>query len=161
MTVQRHYLVSTLGLVGLVAAYFVLQGAPPRPGPRLERPPQGLARPAAPPRLLTAHEILSRADLGLASGQVERLQALDLEWSERNRGLLASVEAAQAELSHFMETQGTGRANLAELERRSADFRELSAELRQRRTLHAEAAMDVLTEPQRRQLVPATSPETR
>ncbi len=51
--------------------------------------------------------------------------------------------------------------SLHEIQRRSADYRELSAELRGLRQRHAEAATRILTESQQRELPLLTSPETR
>jgi hypothetical protein len=165
MTAPTRYLVSMVGMLAVAAAYVAFQGGPPQPGPRLERPAPGVRvarQPGAPPpRILTAREILDRrSELAVAPAQIARLETLDRQWKERNRDLDAALEAAQQEVSRYMQAQAAGRTSLAELERRSADFRELSAELRERRRLHAEAAMEVLTEPQRRHVLPATSPET-
>jgi hypothetical protein len=161
MRIRARYRVWTLGLLAVAAAGLVLQSAPPRPAPAIQRPAQHAGRRTPPPRPITARGVLEgRAQLGLTASQAARLEVLDRDWSERNRDLDAALEAARQEVARHVESQPGGRTSLAELERRSADFQDLSAELRQRRRLHADATLEILTEPQRRQLVPATSPET-
>jgi hypothetical protein len=109
-----------------------------------------------------AREILDRgAALSLAADQKARLAALDEQWKKESAGVQAAAQEAQREFSQFLQEQGTAKASLHEIQRRSADYRELSAELRGLRQRHAEAAAQILTESQQRELPLLTSPETR
>ena len=58
------------------------------------------------------------------------------------------------------DAQAGGKTNLQEIQRRSAEFRDRSAALRERRQIHAEMAARLLTETQRRVLAQAPSSQT-
>ena len=164
MTVRTRYLSTTLALVAVALGYALIQGRPTRPAPRLPARPAVASQPAAPPPApLTAREVLDRADvLSLTADQKARLEALDRAWKQETAGLETALQEASNEFSQFMrESQARGRASLQEIQRRSADLRELSAALRERRHLHSEDAARVLTEAQRQTLAPASSTATR
>ena len=150
MTLRSRYLVSVAGMATVVIAYVLWQERPASLVGRIERQSTGAARSALPPAAVSAREILDhRADLRLDPRQVERLEALDRRWTEESRRVLSAIEAAQDELSRFFADQGRRGASLAEIQRRSADFRALAGELRERRRRHEEAALGLLTDGQR------------
>jgi hypothetical protein len=155
-----RYLGSVVAVFAVALGYVVFQDGLGHPGPRLERPAVRGA-PAPPARMPTAREILTRrTEFAITSSQAARLEALDRDWNEKTLGLDAALDTARQEMSRYMDSSGARGASLAELTRRSAEFRELSAELRERRRLHAEAAAEVLAESQRRQVSPATITNT-
>jgi hypothetical protein len=82
-----------------------------------------------------------------------RLQALDRVWKSESSGLEPRMQAAEREVSDFAaEAQGKKGANLRELQQRSGEFSRLSAELRERRLQHSDAALGVLYPWQRQRL---------
>ncbi len=160
MSPRLRYLSTTLALVAVGLGYAAIQGRATRPAPRIEARPI-VARPLASP-LPTAREILDRGtDLALTNDQRARLEALDQQWKKESAGVQVGVQEAEREFTQFMQAQASGKASLQEIQRRSADYRELSAELRELRRRHAEAAAVTLTESQQRTLVLLASPHTR
>ncbi len=152
---------ATLTVVLVAAAYFVFQTRVERPGPPRPAPALSAARPAAvPPAPPTAREVLDqRVALDLSGDQVVRLKALDRLWTQEIGGLTTMIHEAEREFSGFVkETQGAKGASLQEIERRSATFRQLSVELRERRQYHSEAALRVLAEWQRQRLAQSRPP---
>ena len=156
-----RYLSTTVALVTVALAYVLLQSRGERPAPRLPAPALSAARPAPlPPAPPTAREILDRAGiLDLRGDQLVRLEALDRLWKSEVSGLEAAIHGARRELSSFMkEVQGGRGASVQEIQRRSTEFSQLSAQLRQRRQHHAEAALYVLTDWQRQRLAQSRPP---
>ena len=145
-----------LALVIVAAAYFGYQSRVERPGPPRPSSVLSAARPptlpSAPP---TARDILDRAwSLELRHDQFMRLQALDRVWKSESSGLEARILEAEREFSHFAaEAQGKKAANLRELQQRSGEFSRLSAELRERRLYHSDAALGELYQWQRERLI--------
>jgi len=159
MSPRLRYLSTTLALVAIGLGYALVHGWPARPAPRLVRP-AAAARPSAPPP--TAREILDRgAALSLTADQKARLAALDERWRKESAGVHAATQEAQRELSRFLQEQGAAKASLQEIQRRSAEYREFSQELRELRQRHAEAVAQVLTGSQQRKLAVLTTPDTR
>lgn len=160
MTPSLRYLSTTGALLAVGLGYALLQGRPDRPVPRPAAQSMAVAR-SAPlsPALPRAREILDRgAALSLTADQAARLEVLEGEWKEETAELEAAVDTAAQEFSRFMkDAQAAGGASGQEIQRRSAEYRELSAALRERRRLHGEAAARVLTEPQRQKLAGTTS----
>ncbi len=158
-----RYLATTLALLAVAVGYAVSQRWTGPPPPRPARGPAAAARPALPPAPPTAREILDRAaGLALTPEQAARLEALDRQWTEETADLRGALEAARAEFSRFVaETRATRGPGVEEIQRRSAAYRELSADFRERRRLHGDAALGLLTDSQRRSFAPATSPDTR
>lgn len=154
MNPRVRYLTTTLLLLALGAGYMAIQASQTGPAPRLR--PEGAAprRPATPPPPpVSARMILDRrAELGLTAEQAARLEALDDRWRQDTTSLMASVDAAEREFGRFMAAQGPRGAPLQEIQRQSAEFRELSAELRERRLRHATAATALLSAAQRQKL---------
>lgn len=151
MNIRRRYLATTLMLLGAGLAVVVTQGGGrPAGPPRLARP--ATPPPAPPPAPLTAEALLARdAALGLEPAQRERLEALHGEWTRDSRALEVALREATEEFARFMTGAQAGRgAPLGELEQRSAEVRQLSATLRERRRAHAAAAEDLLNDSQRR-----------
>jgi hypothetical protein len=163
MSPGLRYLSTTVALLAVGLGYALVQGRGERPTPRPEAQSEAVARPVPPPAAPpTAGEILERrASFSLTADQVSRLEALDAEWKREAAEIEPALAAAEQALSRFMkEAQSAGGTSVQEIQRRSAEFRELSAALRERRRLHSEAAAHVLTESQRRQLAAATSTGT-
>lgn len=162
MTPRTRYLSTSLALVAVGLGYALIQGRPDRPPLRLPARPAAPDRPApTSPSPPTAREILERARaLSLTAAQIARLEALDRQWQQESSGLEAALRQAEQDFSRFMtDAQAARRTSLEEIERRSAEFRELSAALRERRRLHAEAAAQLLSEPQRLTLASLPSPK--
>ena len=161
MTLRTRYLSTTLVLVAVGLGYAVIQGRAARPSPSLPGRPAAASQPVPPPPP-TAREILSReAVLSLTVDQKTHLEALDRRWREESVPLEAALQEAEQEFARFMEdTRASGRTSMQEIQRRSADVRELSAARRERRRIHSEVAAQVLTESQRRRLAASLSPET-
>jgi hypothetical protein len=154
MTLAVRYLSTSVALALAATTYFVLQPraerpAPPRPSPALSAP-----RPPLPPAPPTAREILDRGvALDLWGDQRVRLEALDRLWRREIGGLEAEIREAEREFAGFVtEAQGTRGATPQEVQRRGAEFSQLSAELRERRQHHSEAALRVLADWQRTRL---------
>jgi hypothetical protein len=144
---------AALALVIVAAAYFVFQARIERPGPPRPAPALSAARPTAlPPARPTARDILDqRVTLDLRGDQIVQLKALDRLWTREISGLTAMIHEAEREFSIFASAaQGTRRASLPEIQRRSAEWSQLSAELRERRQHHSDAALRVLAEWQQR-----------
>ena len=153
MSGRLRYLAATLALTAIALGYYLVQWAPARQGPHLE-PRPATARPAAPPLLPTARMILDQGtELALSKGQRAHLETLDRRWQSESSGLEAAVRWEEEAFSRFMqEAQAGGKTSVQEIQRRSADLRELSETLRERRQLYAEAALEILTDSQRRML---------
>jgi hypothetical protein len=154
-------LTAALALAIVAVAYFTYQARMERPG--LPRPASShsAARPAPlPPAQPTAREILDRrVTLDLRGDQIVRLKALDRLWVREVSGLEAMAHDAEREFSIFAtEAQGNKGASLPEIQRRSAEFGQLSAELRERRHQHSDAALRVLAEWQRQRLAQSRQP---
>ena len=160
MSIRRHSLTAvTLALVAAAAGWAIIEA--PTERPRLSAPkPGAITRPALAAMPPTARDILDGgAMLDLKTGQRTRLRALDATWASESAAARAQLDAAVAEFSRFMdEARATGRTSLQEVQRRSAEFSELSAALRERRQRHAEAAAATLTEWQRTRLRQVTRP---
>jgi hypothetical protein len=153
MSERVRYLAATLALAAIVMGYFLLLREPAKAGPRPGTRPAE-ARLVAPLPHPTARMLLDRTtDLALTQGQHARLEALDRQWKMESVGLETAVRQEQEAFSQFMqEAQARGKASVQEIQRRSADLREVSETLRERRQQHAEAALEVLTESQRQML---------
>lgn len=163
MSPRLRYLSTTLALVAFGLGYALIQAKPWRPGPSLPVRPAAAGRRAPPaPAPPTAREVLNRSEaLGLTRDQEARLEALDRQWKQETAGLQAALHEAEQEFSRFMkEARASKGTSVQEVQSQSAEFRELSATLRERRVLHGEAVAGVLTEPQRRMLVLPPSPGT-
>ena len=152
MRLDARYAATTVTLVLVGVAYVLGQAWLDRPAP--PRPSRPTAeRPAPPVPLPTAPDLLERGDaLGLTAEQRARLAALDRAWGEEAGGLDRAVAAARAEFERFTREASPRGASVAEIQRQSAEYRELSAALREARRRHADAAQAVLTEAQRRSL---------
>jgi hypothetical protein len=147
-----RYLTTTLLLVATGLGYALIQARPWSPGPPLHAQPAAVSHTAPEtPALPAAREILERrALLSLTRQQAARLEALDREWQKESGTLQRAVEARRQEFSSFITGAQSARgASVQEIQQRSADYRELSATLRERRRLHGDAAARVLTEGQR------------
>lgn len=151
MSPRLRYLSTTLLLVAIGLGYALIQGRPWSSGPRLQGHAAAVSYTAPQtPALPAAREILERrALLSLTREQAARLEALDREWQKESEALQRAVDARGQEFSSFMTSAQSARgASFKEIQQRSADYRELSATLRERRRLHGEAAARVLTEGQ-------------
>src|SRR5262249_18037577 len=154
-------LAAAVALVIVAAGYFAYQArieraAPPRPAPGFSA-----ARPTVLPVLPpTARDIIDRSvALDLRSERIVRMRVLDQVWKSEMSGLEAMIHDAEREFSVFAtEAQGKGGASLPEIQRRSAEFRQLGAELRQQRQQHSEAALRILADWQRERLAEAKRP---
>jgi hypothetical protein len=152
MRLDVRYAATTVALVLIAAAYVLGQAWRDRPA--LPRPSHATAGRLTPPPLPpTARDLLGRADaLALTAEQHARLAALDRAWGGESAELVRAVEAARAEFERFTREASPRSASLAEIQRQSAEYRELSAALRDARQRHADAAQAVLTEAQRQSL---------
>lgn len=161
MSPRLRYLSTTLTLVVVGLGYALVQGWPARSTPHLEKSAAAAQPPASP--LPTARQMLDReAELSLTPDQKGRLLALDAKWRQESAPLLAALEAAEQEFSRFMNaSHAGGKVSLQEIQPQSADYRELSAELRELRRRQAGETAEVLTQSQQRTLVLLTSPHTR
>jgi hypothetical protein len=149
MRLDARYAATTLGLVLVGVAYALGPAWLDRPvPPRPSLPAAGRPAPPVPPP--AARDFLERADtLGLTAEQRARLVALDQTWSEEVGGLDRAVTAARAEFERWAREASPRGASVAEIQQQSAEYRELSAALREARQGHANAAQAVLTEVQR------------
>jgi hypothetical protein len=163
MTPAARSLSAGLALVAVAAGAALLTSGSPRPSPRLPEGSATAPRPAPPVAPPTAREILARASaLALTAGQRRELEALDRRWQTREQALAAAAEDGQRELSAFMTEAGAGRSvPLRDIRERAAAFSERSAELREERARHAEAALGLLTTSQARQLLDMHTTPTR
>lgn len=162
MSPRLRYLSTSLALVAVGLGYAVSQRWFERPAPRPITRSEAAVRPdARPPASPIARDVLARgADLSLTADQKARLEALDLRWKAESAGLEAAIKEAEQDFSQFMkEAQAGGKTSLQEIQRRSADLQSLSAALRERRQLHTEEAVRILTAQQREKLFPGTSLE--
>ena len=149
-----RYLSTAVALAAAVTAHVLWQRPLDRPSPRLPAGSAAVARPTSPPMPPTARKILDQAmALGLTRAQMGRLQALDRAWASEEDELQVAVKDAERDLAAFMkEAQGSGRATVQQIQQRSTEFSRLSAMLRERRRLHAEAALRQLDGSQRHRL---------
>ena len=130
----------------LVMVYVLWQQAPARPAP--PRPPKAAGVPALGPRY-TARDLLGTS-LALQSLQVRRLEDLATTWDEERKPLEKSLAMAQRDFEEFMADATRGnRVRLDDVQTRSVELRQLSAELREARAAHEVAALAVLTPEQR------------
>jgi hypothetical protein len=94
--------------------------------------------------------------LDLRGDQRARLETLDRLWRREISGLEAEIREAEHEFSDFArEMQGRRGVTAQEIQRRGTEFSQLSAELRERRRRHSEAALRVLADWQRTRLAQA------
>ena len=138
----------TLVLAVLVVGYVMLRQAPAR-----SAPPRPVAERAVPlmagTSRYTARDLLA-APLALGPAQRKQLEGLAGAWDREAGPLDAAIAASRTEFEAFMaEAARRNGARLADIQAQSADLRELSAQLRERRAAHAAAALDVLTPGQR------------
>jgi len=159
---RRRVLAAMLAVTAIALGFYLIQRPLARPGPQIE-PRPAKAGPVA-PRLTapTARTMLERGTaLSLTKAQTTRLEILDLRWKAQVAGLEAAIKQEEAAFAQFMrEAQATGKASVQEIQRRSADLRAMSESVRERRQLHADAVLDVLTESQR-QMVATTAASAR
>ena len=152
MSPRVRYASTTLALLAVAAGYTLSQGWVKRPGPRsvVQEARERAGPPPAPAP--SAREILDRGPaVGLSREQAARLRALDAEWVRQSSDLQAVIDDEERQFSAFMkETQDGRGASLQEIQRRSANLRDLSATLRETRWQHGLASAEVLTEQQRR-----------
>ncbi|HSB78379.1 MAG TPA: Spy/CpxP family protein refolding chaperone [Candidatus Methylomirabilis sp.] len=159
MSIRVRYLLTTIALVAIGLGYVLVQQWPRHSALRLPARAEASSHPVPRPSLPTAREILEHGvDLALTPDQRGRLTALDRQWKQESAGVQAVAEAAGRDLSQFLQEQGSGKVSLQEIQRRSADYRGLSQELRELRQRHAEATRQVLTDPQRQTLATIPSP---
>ncbi len=153
MSPRVRSLTTTLALLAVAAGYALMsQGWVERQRPRPMVREAG-ARPVPPPAPApSAREIIDRGPaVGLSREQAARLRALDAEWVRQSSELQAAIDNEERQFSAFMkEAQGGRGASLQEIQRRSANLRDLSATLREARWRHGLASAEVLTEQQRR-----------
>ena len=146
----RHvYVVASLALAVAALAYVVrdtrgVSGPAPvvltstRPGAVSPREPRYVAR-----------DLLAKSP-GLSAQQRRALGDLARDWEREESALDGRLQAAQATFEQFMTmARQKGRISVAEIQSASADLREVSAELRERRAMHSEASMSVLMPAQR------------
>jgi hypothetical protein len=114
--------------------------------------------PPAPP---IARDLLARVvALDLRPDQAARLEALDRAWEREAEGLEEALREAERDFSSFMkDAQATRGASVQEIQRRSAEYSQLSATLRERRRRHADAALAVLVGWQRDRLAHEGRPD--
>ena len=157
MNPAARYLSTSVALALVATTYFVLQPRAERPGPPRPSPALSAPRPALPPAPPIAREILDRSvELDLRGDQRVRLEALDRLWRREISGLEAEIGEAEREFSGFVKhAQGVRGVTAQEIQRRGAQFSQLSAELRERRQHHSEAALRVLADWQRTRLAQA------
>ncbi len=160
MSLRIRYLVTTLLLLAIGLGYTLVRERVSHPSLRLPARAEAISRPRpplAPPP--TAREVLEQAtDLSLTAEQRRRLEELDAEWQQESTPLETQLKGAEAEFSRFMgDAQQDGKVGLQEIQRHSEDVRRLGAALREARVRQAEAARQILTEFQRKQLASVTS----
>ena len=157
MNIQQHSLTAAAALAIVAVGWALFQARADRPKLSLPRP-VAITRPAPVALPPTARDVLdSGMLLDLTWDQLTRLRALDATWTRESAAIQAQLDAATAEFSRFMdEARGSGRTSLPRIQRRSAELSELSAALRERRRVHAEAAAAILTHWQRTRLSEVT-----
>lgn len=162
MNSQLRYVAATLAVAAIGLGYVLIQGQAGRPAHRPPARAEATARPAALRPPLTARRILQQsATLSLTEDQTRGLETLDRQWSMEFGALEAPLKESEEDFSRLMrEAQAGGKASLQEIQRRSAEFTERSAALRERRKRHAVRAASLLTEAQRRILAQAIPLQT-
>ena len=147
MSNRVRYLVTTLALVGIGLGYGLVQQWTRHPALRLPARAEASSHPPPYVALPTAREVLGHeAELTLTPDQQGRLAALERQWKQESAGVQAVADAAGRDFAQFLQEQGSGKVSLQEIQRRSADYRALSQELRELRRRHAEAAATILTQ---------------
>lgn len=137
---------AALIMATLVMGYVLWQQTPTHLPP--PRPPKTTSVPSLASRY-TARDILA-TPLALEPPQRRQLEALDKAWEQERKPLEAALTAAQAEFQEFMtEATRRNRARLEDIQARSVEIRQLSAELRDRRASYEAAVLAVLTAEQR------------
>jgi hypothetical protein len=136
--------------VAMLAVAWVASPPDPQRAPlRVARSAVPPVRPAPPP---LARDVLA-SGLPLSAAQHRELEALATQWERESTPLAAAVSAAADEFDRFAAAaKAAGRTSLAEVQQRSAELRELSAELWAHRQVQGDGALAVLTDAQRRQL---------
>ena len=154
----RHvYAVVAVALAAVALTYVVRDArgvSHPAPVVLTSTPPA-----AVPPRDAGygARDILAKST-GLSAQQRRALGELAREWEREETVLDDRLRAAKAEFEQFMATaQQKGRISMAEIQSASADLRDISSELRERRTMHSDASMKVLT-PAQREVIGRSAP---
>jgi hypothetical protein len=105
-----------------------------------------------------ARDLLARAT-GLSHDQRGALGELARDWEREEATLDRRLQAAREEFEQFMTAaQQKGRISVAEIQSTSAVLRDISAEMRERRTMHSEASMNVLTAVQRESIRRGAAP---
>jgi len=152
MSPWARYLSTTLALLAVAAGYTLSQGWIERQSPRPVVRAAGARPVPPPPPAPSAREILDQGPaVGLSRNQAARLRALDAEWVKQSSDLQATIDDEERQFSAFMKEAQRGRgASLQEIQRRSANLRDLSATLREARWQHGLTSAEVLTEQQRR-----------
>ena len=152
MSPRVRHLSTTLALLAVAAGYTLSQGWVERQSPRPMLREAGARPVPLPAPAPSAREILDRGPaVELSREQAARLRALDADWVRQSSDLQATVDDEERQFAAFMkEAQGGRGASLQEIQRRSANLRDLSATLREARWRHGLASAEVLTEQQRR-----------
>jgi len=153
MSIRQHSLTAATALAIVAVGWTLFQARGDRPKLSLPRP-AAITRPARVALPPTARDILGNGLLlDLTGAQETRLRALDATWTREVTAIQAQLDAATADFARFMdEARGRGRISMPEIQQHAAEISELSAELRERRRIHAEAAAAILTEWQRSRL---------
>jgi hypothetical protein len=151
MNVRMRYLSTTLAMVAAAVVWMTVMDRPAAPRPPRPALAATAPRPQGPLTSTTARDLLARADaLGLTVSQRARLATLSANWERDSRVLEADVKVAAEAFARFLaDAQQAGRAGMDEIRRRSMDYQELSAALRERRARHSDEALDALTAEQR------------
>ena len=145
----RSIVVASVAMLAVVA-WLASQPGAQRAPLRVAKSAGSAARPVPPPPL--ARDVLA-SGLSLSAAQHRELEALATQWERESTTLEAAVGVAAEEFDRFAAAaKAAGRTSLAEVQQRSAELRELSAELRARRQVQGDGALAVLTDAQRRQL---------
>ena len=153
MSIRQHALTAAAALAIAAVGWTIFQAHAERR--KLSLPGSvAITRPAPAALPPAARDILNGGVLlDLTWAQETRLRALDATWARESATIQAQIDAALAGFSRFMdEARARGRTSLPEIHRRSAEISELSAELRQCRQIHAEAAAAILVDWQRTRL---------
>jgi hypothetical protein len=156
MSPQARASAAAVAVAIIAAAFFGYEARLERPGaPRSASSTSAATAASSPPIPLTAHEVLEqRLTVGLRRMQIVRLEALDRQWTRERSALQARIHDAEREFSVFAgESRNGGRVGLAEIQERSSELRQLSAQLRKDRAHHADAVSRVLDEWQRERLI--------